>query len=177
MRVISLTQELRAGGATFGKGKIDVTIGKTGYAPGDTVSGEVVLALKKPVAARELSISLIGEQVTTQTKVGMGSGQTSLRTEQQRTRIYDFKHQLDGEKEYRPGQDYRFEIKIPADILSVGPQIQEVEGKLGQVLKVAQTAAALTGRIPSQRVKWYLLAKLDVPRGLDVTRKVDVTIG
>lgn len=113
----------------FGKGEIDVTIGKTGYAPGDTVSGSVVLALKKPVTAKELSISLIGEQVTTQTKMGMGSGQTSLRTEQQRTRIYDFKHRLDGEKEYRPGQDYRFEIKIPADILSVSPQIQEVEGK------------------------------------------------
>ena len=89
----------------FGKGKIDVTIGKSGYTPGDTVSGSVVLALKKPVAARELSISLIGEQVTTQTKMGMGSGQTSLRTEQQRTRIYDFKHQLDGEKNTARGKN------------------------------------------------------------------------
>jgi len=159
----------------FGKGKIDVTIGKTGYAPGDTVSGSVVLALKKPVAARELSISLIGEHVTTRTTASMRSG--SMSTQQQQMRVYDFKQRLDGEKEYGPGQEYRFEMKIPADILSVGPQIQEVEGKLGQVLKVAQTAAALTGRIPSQRVKWYLLAKLDVPRGLDVTRKVDVTIG
>jgi hypothetical protein len=52
-----------------------------------------------------------------------------------------------------------------------------VEGKLGQVLKVAQTAAAMTGAIPFQRIKWYLLAKLDIPGGLDISKKVDITIG
>jgi len=161
----------------FGKGKIEVKIGKTGYAPGDTISGDVVLALKKPVTAREASVSLIGERITTQTKVGMGGGQPSMSTQQQRTRVYDFKQQLDGEKEYGPGQEYHFEMKIPADILSVSPGMQEIEGKMGQAMKVAQTAAALTGRLPSQRVKWYVLAKLDVPRGLDINKKVDVTIG
>jgi len=163
----------------FGKGKIDVTIGKTGYAPGDTVSGSVVLALKKPVAAKELSISLIGEQVTTRTTASMRSG--SMSTQQQQMRVYDFKQRLDGEKEYGPGQEYRFEMKIPADILGGPPEKPEAEGKLGQALKAAQTVGVITGAIPYQRtkerVKWYLSAKLDVPRGLDVTRKVDVTIG
>ncbi|MFU8796273.1 MAG: hypothetical protein ACNA7X_03120 [Dehalococcoidia bacterium] len=161
----------------FGRGKVEVRIQKTHYAPGDIISGDVILALKKPVRAREASVSLIGERITTQTSVGMGGGQTSINTQQQRARVYDFKQQLDGEKEYGPGQEYHFEMKIPADILSVSPGMQEVEGKMGQAMKVAQTAAALTGRLPSQRVKWYLLAKLDVPRGLDVSRKVDVTIG
>jgi hypothetical protein len=53
----------------------------------------------------------------------------------------------------------------------------EADGKLGQVLKVAQTAAAMTGAIPFQRTKWYLLAKLDIPGGLDIKKEVDVTIG
>jgi len=161
----------------FGKGKIEIGLQKTHYAPGDTISGVVTLSLKKPVKAREASIALIGEEITTQTRMGVSGGQTSMRTEQQRTRVYDFKQQLDGEKEYNPGQEYSFEMKIPADILSVSPQAQQAEGKLGQAMKVAQTAAALTGRLPSRRIKWYLLAKLDVPRGLDVSRKVDVTIG
>jgi hypothetical protein len=100
----------------------------------------------------------------------MGSGGATT-TE----RIYDFKQQLDSEKEYSQGGEYRFEIKIPADTLSMRPQMPE--GKLGQVLKVAQTAAAMTGAIPFQRIKWYLLAKLDVPGGLDISKKVDVTIG
>jgi len=161
----------------FGKGRIEVAVQKTHYAPGDVVSGVVTLSLKKPIRAREASISLIGEQITTQARTTMSGGQTSMGPEQQRSRVYDFKQRLDGEKEYGPGQEYSFEIKIPADILGVSPQAQQLEGKLGQVLKVAQTAAAVTGRIPSRRIKWYLLAKLDIPRGLDVSRKVDVTIG
>ena len=168
----------------FGKGKINIAIQKTNYAPGDTISGNVDLTLKKPVKAREVSISLIGEEITTGGggTVGWGGGRTwgagtmgggdgSPTIE----RIYDFKQQLDSEKEYSQGGEYRFEIKIPADILGMRPQTPE--GKLGQVLKVAQTAATITGAIPFQRIKWYLSAKLDVPGGLDISKKVDITIG
>jgi hypothetical protein len=49
----------------FGKGKINISIQKTYYAPGDLISGNVALTLKKPVKAREVSISLIGEEITT----------------------------------------------------------------------------------------------------------------
>jgi hypothetical protein len=163
------------------KGKIDIAIQKTHYAAGDVISGNVALTLKKPVKAREVSISLIGEHKTTQTtpRVGgtMGGGGMSMSTTTKTVRIYDFKQQLDSEKEYSQGGEYSFEIKIPADTLGMTPQVAEVEGKLGQVLKVAQTAAAMTGAIPFQRIKWYLLAKLDIPGGLDVSKKVDITIG
>jgi hypothetical protein len=165
----------------FGKGKIDIAIQKSHYAPGDVISGDVALTLKKPVKAREVSISLIGEHKTTQTtpRVGgaMSGGGMSTSTTTQTVRIYDFKQQLDSEKEYSQGREYRFEIKIPADTMSMRPLMSEQEGKLGQVLKVAQTAAAMTGAIPFQRIKWYLLAKLDIPGGLDISKKVDITIG
>src|SRR4030043_1494025 len=55
----------------FGKGRIDIIIPKTSFSPGDTISGNVVLAMKKPVKAREVNISLIGEQ--TATKGGIAS--------------------------------------------------------------------------------------------------------
>ncbi len=165
----------------FGKGKIDVAIQKNHYVPGDIISGNVSLTLKKPVKAREVSISLVGEHKTTQTTTGvggpMGSGGTGMSTTTKTVRIYDFKQQLDNEKEYSQGGEYRFEIKIPADTLSMHPQTSEVKGKLGQVLKVAQTAATMTGAIPFQRIKWYLLAKLDIPGGFDVSKKIDITIG
>jgi len=159
----------------FGKGKINVTIQKGHYAPGDIISGNVSMTLKKPVKARGVSISLIGEQITTRGGGIMSGGQTSNTT--QRVRVYDFKQQLDSEKEYSQGGEYRFEIKLPADTLSMRPLVPEQEGKLGQVLRVAQTAAAMTGAIPFQRIKWYLLAKLDIPGGLDVSKKADITIG
>ena len=107
----------------------------------------------------------------------MGGGGMSMSTTTKTVRIYDFKQQLDSEKEYSQGWKYRFEIKIPADTLSIRPQLSEVEGKLGQVLKVAQAAAAMTGAIPFQRIKWYLLAKLDIPGGLDISKRVDIIIG
>ena len=165
----------------FGKGKINIAIQKTYYTPGDIISGNIALTLKKPVKAREVSISLIGEHKTTQTtpQVGgtMGGGGMSMSTTTKTVRIYDFKQQLDSEKEYSQELEYHFEIKIPADTLSMSPQMSGQEGKLGQVLKVAQTAAAMTGAIPFQRIKWYLLAKLDIPGGLDISKKIDITIG
>jgi hypothetical protein len=163
----------------FGKGKINIALQKSHYAPGDIISGDVALTLKKPVKAREVSISLIGEHKATQTGVGvggpMGGGGMSMSTTTRTVRIYDFKQQLDSEKEYSQGREYHFEMKIPADTMSMRPLMPE--GKLGQVLNVAQTAAAMTGAIPFQRIKWYLLAKLDIPGGLDVSKKVDITIG
>jgi len=159
----------------FGKGKINIVIPKAHFVPGDTISGSVALMLKKPVKAREVSISLIGEQKTTQRK-GM-TGNQNMSTTTQRTRIYDFKQQLDSEKEYSQGQEYQFEIKVPADILNAKSQMPELGGKLGQGLKIAQAAAAMTGAIPLQQTKWYLLAKLDIPGGLDIKKKADVTIG
>ena len=99
----------------FGKGKIDITITKTNFAPGDKISGNVVLTLKKPVKAREASISLVGEQTTTR------GGITSTEQSKSTQRIYDFKHKLDGEKEYSGEVKYDFEIKLPADILSRQP--------------------------------------------------------
>ncbi len=163
----------------FGKGKINIAIEKSHYVPGDIISGDVSLTLNKPVKAREVSISLIGEHKSTQTGAGvggpMGGGGMSMSTTTRTVRIYDFKQQLDSEKEYSQGREYHFEMKIPADTMSMRPLMPE--GKLGQVLNVAQTAAAMTGAIPFQRIKWYLLAKLDVPGGFDVSKKIDIAIG
>jgi hypothetical protein len=158
----------------FGKGKIYITIPRTSYAPGDTISGNVAFTIKKPVKAREVSISLIGEQITTRGR-DIDSGERSTTTKH--TLLYDFTQQLDTEREYSQKGEYRFEIKIPADILSMKPQMPELEGKSGQLLKIAQAAATIAGAIPLQRTKWYLLAKLDIPGGLDIKTKADITIG
>lgn len=158
----------------FGKGKINITVSKTHYYPGDNISGSIALNLKKPVKAREVSISLGREQKIRRTST-TGNGGRSTSTE--RHRIYDFKQNLDNEREYSQGQEYNFEIKIPADILSMKTQIPEIEGKLGQGIKFMQVAATMAGVIPLQQTKWYLQAMLDVPGGLDTNRKADITIG
>ena len=159
----------------FGKGKIHITIPRTNYAPGDTISGDVALTLKKPVKAMGMSISLIGEQ-TIRLGGGIIAGRRRATTTEHR-RIYDFKQQLDGEREYSQGREYKFKIKIPANILSMKTQMPELEGKLGEGLKMVQAATEIIGAISVQQTKWYLLAKLDVPGGIDINKKVDITIG
>jgi hypothetical protein len=159
----------------FGKGNIYIDITKTDYAAGDAISGVVTLTLKKPVKADEVNISLIGEQtVTRRASVGR-SNQPSTTTEH--IRIYDFKQKLDGAKEYSQGREYPFKIKIPADILNMNTKMPELQDTLGQGLKIVQAAMAFAGAITFQQTKWYLLAKLDIPGGLDIKEKADITIG
>jgi hypothetical protein len=146
-------------GRRLSKGKIDIAIQKFGYAPGDTISGNVTLTLKKPVKAREVSISLIGEAWVTRTKESIGIMDLSFETEKSaaRVRIYEFKLPLDGEKEYREEREYHFEIKTPADIQGMRPQT--------------------TGETQFSPTTWYLLAKLETPRGLNISKNVEVAVG
>jgi hypothetical protein len=134
----------------FGKGKIDISIQRTNYAPGDTISGNVALTLKKPMKAKELSISLIGEQRITnkqsETSISLLDMGSSSSGSTRKVRIYDFKLSLDNEKEYTGAREYRFGIKIQGDIQ------------------------------PSP-IKWHLLAILDTTGAFAISRKVDITIG
>ncbi len=140
----------------LGKGRIDISIRKAGYARGETIAGNVTLTLKKPVRAKELTISLIGQYETTQTtprvgifpggKMGERTEYTDFKTTTKTVRICAFKQPLDGESEYGREREYPFEIKTQADIST------------------------------SPIIKWYLLAKLDIPRGPDISKEVGITI-
>ena len=140
------------------KGKIDISVQRISYAPGDVIRGSVALTLKKPVKARELSISLIGQYGTTQTTPGvivfpwrgsMGerTHYSDFKTTAKTVRICAFKQLLDGESEYGRDREYPFEIRIQGDIST------------------------------SPIIKWYLLARLDVPGRLDISKEVGITIG
>jgi hypothetical protein len=157
----------------FGKGKIHVAIPRSYYKPGEVISGAVSLEVKKPVKARGVKISLIGDIQTTARKMGTGQYGTSTET----TRYYTFEQELDGEKQYDGKHEYNFEIKLPEWLLSGKPSMPSVEGKIGTVLKVAEAASTIAGLMPTRQIKWYLKARLDVSGGLDISKKVDLTIG
>jgi hypothetical protein len=157
----------------LGKGKIEVSIPKNHFAPGEIISGTVKLTIKKPVTARGVNISLIGEHIAVRTSGMVSGGHMRSSTHREKRRVYEFKQDLDGEKEYTTGGDYNFEIPIPADILGIQGGTPEVSGALGMGMKMAQQA--LGGMRTS--LKWYLRAKLDVPRGLDVKKDAQISIG
>ena len=155
----------------FSKGKVNIIIAKSNFYPGETIAGTATLVVDKPALAKEFSVSLIGESKTT---VRRRNAKGEYTTETETTRIYDFKQQLDGEREYSGSKEYSFVIKIPEDILA-GLQPPTAGGAGGVLLQFAQTAANWMGSAP--RYNWYLQATLDIPKSLDVNKKTDITIG
>jgi len=148
----------------FGKGKIEVFLEKYNFSHGETIKGRITLKLKKPVQAKALKVGLVGEKATTQYgKTPRGGMSSSHR----KTHFFDFKMPLDGEKEYLEGK-YNFEIKIPANVL----QTPSPGGAVGDIVKGIQL---LSGK--DVKISWYVIAKLDIPFGLDVSKKVQVNIG
>ncbi len=142
----------------FGKGKIEVSLEKYNFSPGEIIKGKISLKLKKPTRAKALKVGLVGEKKTTQYRTSSSS--------QSKTHFFDFEMPLDGEKEYLEG-DYNFEIKIPANVLQVQPG-----GAVGDIVKGIQL---LSGK--DVRISWHVIAKLDIPSGIDVSKKVQVNIG
>ena len=142
----------------FGKGKIEVFLEKYNFSPGETIKGRITLKLKKPTKAKALKVGLVGEKKTTQ--------YTTSSTSKSKTHFFNFEMPLDGEKEYVEGE-YNFETKIPANVL----QTPSPGGAVGDIVKGIQL---LSGK--DVRISWYVIAKLDIQSGFDVSKKVQVNI-
>ena len=145
----------------FLKPGIDIIIEKYNYSPGETVKGKVVLKLKKPTKAKQLKVGLIAERKIRETQVI--SGKTSIR--ERKETAYRFEMPLDGEKEYLSGE-YNFEIKIPTSLQATLP-----EGIAGDLIRSIQI---LAGR--ESNLFWYIIAYLDIPLGIDVSKRVQINI-
>ena len=147
----------------FGKKQIDVILEKFNFSPGETVRGKISLNLDKPAHAKQLRVALIGEKISTRME-RRSDGRTYPKEE--KTYIYNFQMPLDGEKDYLKGE-YTFEIKIPTNLSQNIP----LEGKIGGILKTIQ-ALSMAGA----RISWYIQANLDIPMGLDISKKVQVNV-
>jgi len=150
----------------FGKGKLELQLEKFNFKPGDTISGTVKLLLKKPIQARQLRVVFYGVQATRNTGLSL-VGSNNNRNRNNSSIVHKFEMSLDGEKEYTGGE-YTFSIAIPATLLDRGAK---PDGALGTALQAAQF---LSGSVTN--LKWFVESSLDVPMGLDVSKKVQVNI-
>ncbi len=146
------------------KGKIIINLDKYDFSPGETITGSVVLKLKKPVAATALNVGLVGTREKTSysrdSKGGMSKNTDS-------DTIYTFKKPIDGEKEYSGEKTYPFQIVVPKDInkYSTGNAVADT------LLKSAQLISGTT-----VRTEWFVTANLEM-KGFDISNKVRVNIG
>lgn len=155
----------------FGPEKILLHIEKFDYKPGETIKGTVKLQLKKPLNARKLEVGLMGRKIEQQSgiRIGMspGSHKTGYQKSTQYSTVYDFQIPLCGEQEYLEGL-FPFEIKIPDNIL------QENATSQGNVATAVNVLKTLSG--VSSRVEWMVVARLDVPLKLDVSKSQKIVL-
>jgi len=146
----------------FGKKEIEIFLEKYNYSLGENIGGKISLKLNKPTKAKALKVGLIGERLITET------GRTTdgkISSHQRKEYVFNFEMPLDGEKEYSQGE-YNFEIKIPTNISQNLPG-----GLAGDLLKTVQILAG-----NKSNVYWYIIAKLDIPMGIDVSNRIQINI-
>ena len=169
----------------FGEGSITLQLNKTNFSFGETIEGILLLKLKKAKQARQLVVSIVAEQVVTQYGGGALGPQVSQRRHGISTRssiggvskasesqvLFSTDVIVDGEKLYSPpGQDYNFKIQVPAKN-ALPAQAEVPEGMLGTALKATQFMSGKT-----QQVKWHIIAKLDVPKARDISKKMQISV-
>jgi hypothetical protein len=143
----------------IGRGKMKVQLDNMQFSPGETITGKLVINLKRPIKGKAVLIGLLGEQKITE----FSGGKRQTRTQ----KIFDFNQPLSGEKDYMPGEQvYDFQLKIPTNL----NQNTAPTGALGNVVKAAQMFSNKT-----KTIKWYVTGRLDCP-GIDMTKKVQITV-
>jgi hypothetical protein len=148
----------------FGKKEIEIFLEKYNYSLGENIVGKILLKLNKPTKSKALKVGLIGERLITET------GRTTdgkISSHQRKEYVFNFEMPLDGEKEYSQGE-YNFEIKIPTTL----SQTSLPGGLAGDVIKTIQV---LSGK--QSNISWYVIAKLDISMGFDISNKIQINIG
>jgi hypothetical protein len=153
----------------FGAGSIDIKVNSFSYKLGDTIEGTVQLKLKGPMKARGVFITLLGES-RSRTK-----NPSTHRAEKSKTIEFELKQPLDGEKEYPATSEpmvYPFKLVIPPKLPGVFPPASAAGGILGGIANVAVSMLGAS----AHPVSYYLVAKLDVPMAVDVSKKIQIGI-
>ena len=154
------------------RGDLEVILEKFQFSPGDTVSGKITLKLKKPTQANKLTVSVVGQKITKKREINFAGNMPREQTTIDK--IFSFDLQLDGSKEYTEGE-YPFSIKLPVDIVQQQTMANS-EGALGTVAKVFNAVNNLSGGT-TVRTEWFVEAQLDVPKAIDMRKKVMINVG
>jgi hypothetical protein len=152
----------------IGLGKVDLSLDRVVFKPGDTIRGRMKFSLKEPTPARRLAVGLYGKQRAISTSIGSGG----VRTVGHRVdEVYKFEHVIAGEDLYTHG-DHGFEIVIPSYVLSGARGVDAPQGTLGDVVR------AISFLSPQKQVpvEWEIRAFVDLPFKLNPKSSRSITI-
>lgn len=142
--------------------KIDIE--KTSYVPGENIKGKLVLSFEKPVKARSLLISFIAEKTVIS---GSGDNRSTQKFEIHKS------EKMFNDPEYFKNT-YSFDFQIPSGIISM---VKNYESPYHvRAKKLAQKYPKLAANLFKENDSFFILAKLDIPLGLDISNKFFLTI-
>jgi hypothetical protein len=145
----------------IGEGKIELELDNYNVSPGGKISGKLRLDLNSPKRAKELRVELIGEQ--RQSSVSLSSGKRTSH----KVVVFRSMQKLGGEQEYTSGV-YEFELNAPPK-QEAGVETPQ-EGVAGAIMGAAKL---LKNMSPTE---YYVVASLDLPLSMDISKKVRVSV-
>jgi len=140
----------------FGKGKVELALNSTNPAFGEIITGTASMQLKSQQQARGFIVQLLAERSVTRSEYRNGKHYNDTHTET----VYQSEQQLGGEGPYGT-QPYQFQFQMKL------PQQSEIPGASGGFWN------ALSG---VGKPNWYVVAKLDIPNGMDVSKKLKISV-
>ena len=138
-----------------------MTLNGTNYRGGDTIMGNARLTINDPVKARGVLATFWGERHVTTYRGGKPTTSTEI--------LFNVEKNLDTEREYQKTQQpisYDFALQIPENVLQ---KIDLGDGLMGKVAGALQ-------QMSQGSIRFYVKAKLDIPMGFDVSKKIEVFV-
>jgi len=132
-------------------GSLDLRVDGASFAPGQKITGTVVLKLAKTMQARGLRVLFYGEI--------MASSGKHRRIQ----RILQTRQAISGEKLYSRGESYDFELCVPMPV-----EMQVPDNALGDAMAGLMGVARPRG--------WFVHATLDIPGSADLNKRVQVSV-
>jgi hypothetical protein len=142
------------------KGSIKIYLPRTAFNPGDAITGEFVLNVKRHIQGNKLTVGLIGVKTTETYRNG--------KTETHSQEIYRDERVIEEAKAYDTGHIAKHEFEMKAPNLNA-PEF--MKSTLGQVLSAAATLLSNN----NVRLKWRVEARLDA-KGIDLAAAKSVMI-
>lgn len=150
----------------FPPGSMKLTLPKTSFVAGEAVRGQALLSTKKPVHAREFKVTVFATKQVR--KSGYGTRDNEDYTET--VTIFESSQSFGGEKDYS-NEAHDFGISIPKGVFGAG--MPDLEGTIGNAI---EAAGNFLKDMDKNSIKWYVEAKLDIPGGRDISKKVRIFV-
>ncbi|MFH1751548.1 MAG: hypothetical protein ABH821_01255 [archaeon] len=149
----------------FFEGSIELSLPKSNLAFGETIEGNLKLKLKKEKQARQLKVSIIAEKQVRQYSGVIGTGKSSGSRNE---KLFTVDVILDSEKTFPSGEkNYSFKLQVPFE----NSIPKDATGTLGTAVKGLQMLSGQTSQI-----KWFVEGVLDVPKGKDISKRIQVSV-